>query len=157
MKTGGVILFDTRDQDRAAPGASTPEREALQAVLERMDIPPLEPTPPEHVLTKSFYLLDEFPGRFTGGQVWVQARGGAGALGGASNDDVSPIVIGGHDWAGAWALDAYDRPMLPVIPGGAAQRQAAMRFGANLAMYTLTGNYKADQVHVPAILERLGQ
>jgi hypothetical protein len=24
-------------------------------------------------------------------------------------------------------------------------------------MYTLTGNYKADQVHVPALLERLGQ
>jgi hypothetical protein len=24
-------------------------------------------------------------------------------------------------------------------------------------MYTLTGNYKSDQVHVPAILERLGQ
>jgi hypothetical protein len=24
-------------------------------------------------------------------------------------------------------------------------------------MYVLTGNYKSDQVHVPAILERLGQ
>ncbi|MEL7028829.1 MAG: DUF4159 domain-containing protein, partial [Pseudomonadota bacterium] len=158
LKTGGVILFDTKDQDRAAPGVLTAEGEALQALLERMDIPPLEPTPPEHVLTKSFFLLDEFPGRFTGGQVWVQARPAAdAAFSGSSNDDVSPIVIGGHDWAGAWALDAYDRPMLPVIPGGEIQRQAAMRFGANLIMYTLTGNYKADQVHVPAILERLGQ
>jgi hypothetical protein len=24
-------------------------------------------------------------------------------------------------------------------------------------MYALTGNYKSDQVHVPALLERLGQ
>jgi hypothetical protein len=24
-------------------------------------------------------------------------------------------------------------------------------------MYALTGNYKTDQVHVPAIIERLGQ
>jgi hypothetical protein len=27
----------------------------------------------------------------------------------------------------------------------------------NLIMYVLTGNYKSDQVHVPALLERLGQ
>jgi len=26
----------------------------------------------------------------------------------------------------------------------------------NIVMYALTGNYKADQVHVPALLERLG-
>ena len=30
-------------------------------------------------------------------------------------------------------------------------------FGVNLVMYALTGNYKEDQVHVPSILERLGQ
>jgi len=44
-----------------------------------------------------------------------------------------------------------------VVPGGELQREMALRFGVNLVMYTLTGNYKADQVHVPAILERLGQ
>ena len=40
----------------------------------------------------------------------------------------------------------------------AASRSASMayRFGVNLVMYALTGNYKTDQVHVPAILERLG-
>ncbi|MEM6850902.1 MAG: DUF4159 domain-containing protein [Pseudomonadota bacterium] len=174
MKTGGVLMLDTRDADRTLGEASTPERETLQAVLERLDAPPLQPIPAEHVLTKSFYLLDSFPGRFAGGRVWVEAsaaplsqRRGERALEedaealalarGASNDNVSPLIIGGHDWAGAWAHDAYDRPMLPVLPGGEAQRQSAFRFGANLVIYTLTGNYKADQVHVPAILERLGQ
>ena len=27
----------------------------------------------------------------------------------------------------------------------------------NLIMHELTGNYKSDQVHVPALLDRLGQ
>ena len=41
--------------------------------------------------------------------------------------------------------------------GGERQRELANRFGVNLVMYVLTGNYKSDQVHVPALLERLGQ
>ena len=107
--------------------------------------------PPDHVLTKAFYLLNTFPGRWTGGAVWVERRGGR------HNDGVSTVVIGAHDWAGAWAADFAGAPMLPVVPGGARQREMAYRFGINWVMYALTGNYKADQVHAPAILERLGQ
>jgi hypothetical protein len=33
----------------------------------------------------------------------------------------------------------------------------AFRFGVNLVMYALTGNYKSDQVHAPEVLRRLGQ
>ena len=44
-----------------------------------------------------------------------------------------------------------------MAPGGNQQREYAMRFGVNVVMYTLTGNYKTDQVHIPALLERLGQ
>ena len=62
----------------------------------------------------------------------------------------------GDDWASAWALDARGHNPFAVVPGGARQRTLAYRFGANLVMYALTGNYKGDQVHVPAILERLG-
>ncbi|MBZ0215505.1 MAG: DUF4159 domain-containing protein, partial [Fimbriimonadaceae bacterium] len=57
----------------------------------------------------------------------------------------------------AWAIDDRGRPLLPVVPGGDRQREMAYRVGINLVMYTLTGNYKADQVHIPALLERLGQ
>ena len=56
----------------------------------------------------------------------------------------------------AWAVDARGNNPYAVIPGGARQRTLAYRFGTNLVMYALTGNYKGDQVHVPAILERLG-
>ena len=114
-------------------------------------LPPLVPVPPDHVLTKAFYLLQEFPGRWDGGTLWIQQPDER------INDGVSPIIIGGNDFAAAWAIDSTHRPLYPVVPGGDRQREMAFRFGINLVMYALTGNYKADQVHVPAILERLGQ
>jgi hypothetical protein len=70
---------------------------------------------------------------------------------------VAGIIVGANDWAGAWAVDESGQSLLPVDPGGEDQREMARRFGVNLAMYALTGNYKTDQVHVPALLERLGQ
>jgi hypothetical protein len=104
------------------------------------------------VLTRAFYLLDEFPGRYTGGTVWLEDERVR-----SSDTEVSPVLVGSHDWAGAWARDTSSLPRFPVVPGGELQREMATRFGINLVMYALTGNYKADQVHVPSILERLGQ
>ena len=46
---------------------------ALRTILSSLDIPELEPVPRDHVLTKTFYLLRDFPGRFTNGQLWVEA------------------------------------------------------------------------------------
>jgi hypothetical protein len=113
--------------------------------------PALAPLTTEHVLARSFYLLSDFPGRYTGDTVWVQRDQDR------TNDSVSPVIVGGNDWAAAWAVDADGRNPYAVIPGGARQRTLAYRFGVNLVMYALTGNYKGDQVHVPAILQRLGQ
>jgi hypothetical protein len=111
----------------------------------------LAPLTQAHVLARAFYLLNDFPGRFDGDTVWVQRDQDR------SNDSVSPVIIGGHDWASAWAVDGDGRNPYAVMPGGARQRVLAYRFGVNLVMYALTGNYKGDQVHVPALLERLGQ
>ena len=72
-------------------------------------------------------------------------------------DGVSSILITSNDFAGAWAIRPDGQPMLPLMPGEPRQREFAFRAGANIVMYALTGNYKADQVHVPALLERLGQ
>ena len=149
MRYGGIILFDTRSEGSGegfAPGA----RAALRRVTRDLAIPPLAPVPEDHVLKRAFYLLSDLPGRFAGGAVWV-ARDVDRA-----NDSVSPVIIGGHDWAGAWAIDSRGNNPYAAIPGGARQRTLAYRFGVNLVMYALTGNYKGDQVHVPAILERLG-
>jgi hypothetical protein len=95
--------------------------------------------------------MQEFPGRWTGGRLWIEPTQGE------VNDGVASVVVGGNEWAGAWAVDAKNRPAYAVVPGGEEQREMAYRFGVNLVMYALTGNYKTDQVHVPAILERLGQ
>ena len=147
MRTGGVLLFDIRDQgDVGGTGVLQ-----LRRLVQGMIIPPLIPVPVDHVLTKSFYLLQDFPGRTAGGKVWIEQPEYS------VHDGVSSIIIGTNDWGGAWAVDANDRPMFPVIPGGEAQREMAYRVGVNIMMYTLTGNYKADQVHIPTILRRLGQ
>jgi hypothetical protein len=168
MKQGGTVLFDTRDAVMAPPGpggeARSPGMVALRAILSSLDIPELEPVPKDHVLTKTFFLLRDFPGRFTSGQLWVEALANADrddeqetkrpARGG---DGVSSLIITSNDLAGAWATRPDGQPMLPLVPGEPRQREFAFRAGVNIVMYTLTGNYKADQVHVPALLERLGQ
>ena len=160
MKNGGTILFDTQDHQSdlpLLPGARAGNT-ALQTLLASLDIPPLEPVPTDHILTKAFYLLQDFPGRWSGGRVWVEAQSPQNGVAQRSqNDGVSPLIIASNDYAAAWAEDAAGRPLAAVVPGGARQREMAFRFGVNLVIYTLTGNYKADQVHVPALLERLGQ
>jgi len=151
MRNGGTILFDTRDQYEGGLSGGGAGMRRLRALSRDLDIPPLTPVPSGHVLTKAFYLLTDFPGRFTGGQIWIQDQQDA------ASGEVTPVIIGSHDWSGAWARDQSGRFALPVVPGGELQREMAFRFGVNLMMYALTGNYKADQVHVPSILERLGQ
>ncbi|MDR5655166.1 DUF4159 domain-containing protein [Ruixingdingia sedimenti] len=164
LRTGGLILFDTRDGDLAGATGATPESARLQAIAAPLDIPPLEPVPEDHVLTRTFYLIQDFPGRHQGRAVWVEAAPpDAEQVEGMPfrnlNDGVTPVVMGGNDWAAAWAVDPRGVPIYPVGRGyaGERQREMAYRFGVNLIMHVLTGNYKSDQVHVPALLERLGQ
>jgi Domain of unknown function (DUF4159) len=156
MKTGGTIFFDTRDGglDLSSGGGGNP---ALKTLLDKLDLPPLEPAPDKHVLTRSFYLLSDFPGRYEGTRPWVEATTNTDGEDPGAADGVSSIIIGANDYAAAWALDDSGQPLYATVPGSDRQREFAFRTGVNLVMYALTGNYKADQVHVPALLERLGQ
>jgi hypothetical protein len=167
MKQGGTVLFDTRDAVEAPPGPGGetrgPGMVALREILSALDIPELEPVPRDHVLTKTFYLLKDFPGRFATGQLWVEALPAAAesddepSRPARAGDGVSSIIITSNDFAGAWAMRPDGQAMLPLVAGEPRQREFAFRAGVNIVMYTLTGNYKADQVHIPALLERLGQ
>jgi hypothetical protein len=114
------------------------------------------------VLTKTFFILRDFVGRYTDGQLWVEALPEDAEEGSArparAGDGVSSIMITSNDLAGAWAMRPDGQPMLPLAGNGdPRQREFAFRAGVNIVMYVLTGNYKADQVHIPALLERLGQ
>jgi hypothetical protein len=163
MKNGGTVLFDTRDQLTAGldPISASPATLRLRDMLSGMNVPPLEPVPADHVLTKSFFILQEFPGRYRGSPLWVEAAN-APLEDGTSRpvrtlDGITPIMITGNDFAGAWAADEFGEPLFATVPDDPLQRQFAYRAGVNIMMVMLTGNYKADQVHVPALLERLGQ
>ncbi len=160
MRNGGTILFDTRDLNLGAVrGAASPGEQTLRRLTGGLDLPPLEQVPADHVLSKAFYILHDFPGRWTGGRLWVEALPPApknGAPPARGGDGVSPVIIGGNDWASAWAVDTNGHFLTTPSPGGEIQREMAFRFGINLVMYALTGNYKTDVVHAPALLQRLG-
>ncbi|WP_135080425.1 DUF4159 domain-containing protein [Terasakiella sp. SH-1] len=141
LQTGGFILFDTM-------GQAQPQQ--LARMTEKLNIAPLQTIPDNHVLTRSFYLMRHFPGRFNHPDVWVEASENT------KNDRVSSVLIGSNSWVQAWARDEHMRPLYAVVPDGEIQREQAFRFGINLVMYILSGNYKGDQVHIPAILQRLG-
>ncbi|MFO1119652.1 MAG: DUF4159 domain-containing protein [Rhodospirillales bacterium] len=144
MRDGGTIVFDTRGRGEGS------DRAGLRELARALDLPPLVPVAEDHVLRRAYYLLTDLPGRRAGGTVWIESSGEH------VNDGVSSVVAGSNDWAGAWAMDDAQRPLFAVTPGGERQREQAFRFGINLVMYVLTGNYKADQVHTSTILERLG-
>lgn len=162
MKGGGTVIFDTRDAFGSRPdGAVSAEGQYLRRMLATLDIPELEPLPADHVLTKTFYILDKFPGRYATGQTWVEAlppqAEGEENRPARSGDGVSPIIITSNDLAAAWAVGARGEWTYPIVGSDQRQREMSYRSGVNIVMYALTGNYKADQVHVPALLERLGQ
>lgn len=169
LRQGGMIVFDTRDDYLALDGRAAPGAEALRRVALGLDLPPLAPLDETHVLARSFFLLRDFPGRWDAGDVWVEAAPNAAEVEdaealGFSNDGVSPVIVGGRDWAGAWAMRpgrgswaGPGDPVLPMPEGGEARRETAIRFGVNIAMYAYTGSYKSDQVHIPMLLERLGR
>jgi Domain of unknown function (DUF4159) len=142
---GGMILFDSGIE------GETLSPQGIRRLLNGVDIPPLERIPPNHVLHRTFYLLDRFPGRFAGGALWLEPA----EL--SSYDGVATVIAGSGDWAGAWAIDTHGNPLYPCVPGGEAQREQAFRFGINIVMYALTGNYKSDQLHVEALLRREGK
>ncbi|MFT0892391.1 DUF4159 domain-containing protein [Pseudochelatococcus sp. G4_1912] len=161
MKAGGTVIFDTRDAwSQTGSNAPSPETARLRQMLAGLDIPELEPVPPDHVLTKTFFLMDNFPGRYATGQTWVEAlppmqQGESRPA--RSGDNVSPIIITSNDLAAAWATDNFGSPLYPTVGSNKEQHEMAARGGMNMVMYVLTGSYKADQVHVPALLDRLGQ
>lgn len=144
ITSGGMLLLDTRQGDSSQ---NIELQRRLQGLLDQIAVPPLMPLPADHVLNKTFYLLKASPGRLNQGPLWI-------ATSQASLDQVAPLMIGGNDWAAGWAETGRGIPAFTAIPGGASQHEMAMRFGVNLVVYALTGNYKADQIHSAQLIKR---
>ena len=152
MRNGGALFIDTRRGGTIGGGNSF---DNLDQILAGLDTPPLAPVPDDHVLTRSYYLIQSFPGRYENRNLWIEATGAADKSE-RRGDGVSRLFVGDADYLAAWAVDERGRPLYSV-DGGDAQRELSIRFGVNLIIYILTGNYKEDQVHIPALLERLGE
>ena len=163
LRGGGLLIIDTQNGSSGFGGASAIQ---MREIARALNLPPLAPVDDSHVLSRTFYLLDTFPGRWRGGRIWAEAARAGGSDGVEAedipqfdrvDDNVSPVIVGSADWASAWAIDRQGGPMFPIGRPGDRQREMALRFGINAVMYALTGNYKSDQVHAPAVLQRLGQ
>ena len=176
MRNGGTVLFDTRDAlqiatlggDLPIQGGSettthtTQERVWLRQFLRLLDAPNLAPVPRDHVVTKTFYLLSNFVGRYSVGTAWIEALppqdlNDTTPVPARAGDNVSPIIIVSNDLAAGWAENDSGQALYALDGSINRQHEFAIRGGINLVMYTLTGNYKADQVHAKDLLERLGR
>lgn len=141
VEFGGFVLIDDASPEGAEFDASV-RRELARA----FPAAALTRLPSTHTVYRSFYLLDRPVGRVQGpDHLLAIERGGRAA-----------VVYSRHDLGGAWARDNLGTWEHAVIPGGEAQREAAIRLGVNLIMYALCLDYKDDQVHVPFIIRRRG-
>lgn len=140
LQYGGFLLVDAADGSDGTGFDSSIRRE-LQKVLPAS---PLAPVAREHVLWKSFYLLDRQGGRVLV-KPWMEAQQLDGRL---------AVVYSQNDLGGAWARTELGDWEYPCTPGGEAQRETALRIGVNVAMYALCTDYKDDAVHLPFIMRR---
>ena len=150
MSSGGTIVIDTQDQEsRNLTGNQS--HKGLETISKSLDIPRLAFPKSDHVITKSFYLIQVFPGRWSSGKIWMEAD-----QRGSARDGVSSVIVGANDWSAAWAKDDQGRALNVIENEIPRQREMAYRFGVNLTMYSLAGNYKADQVHSAILIQRMG-
>ena len=145
MQNGGILFIDTRGLSMEPNRA----QDILKTAVNGLKIPPLEKVPPEHVLKKTFYILQNFPGFYSNSSLWVQS---AATTNYSANDGVSPIIISNGDMARAWAQRTTETGFDAINEDFA--HELSLRVGINIYLYALTGQYKADQVHVRSLLER---
>ena len=140
LSYGGFVLFDDASGSRGSAFEGS-ARELIQRVVPGAV---MSKVPREHVVYKSFYLLDGPAGRV------------------ATSPDLEGLELGGrlsavysaNDLIGAFARDSLGSWEMEVVPGGELQRERSIRLGVNLAMYALCLDYKEDQVHIPFIMKR---
>jgi hypothetical protein len=140
LQYGGFMLVDGADGSDGS-GFDASVRAELARVLPAS---PLATIPRDHVLYKSFYLLDR-----QGGRVLVKPW-----LEGQALDGRLAVIYSQNDLGGAWARSELGDWEFPCTPGGEAQRETAFRVGVNVAMYALCTDYKDDAVHLPFIMRR---
>jgi hypothetical protein len=140
LSYGGFLLLD----DASAQRGSAFEQSARQLVSRIAPGAQLARVGRDHVLYKSFYLLDGPAGRVASTPD-LEALEMGGRLG---------VLYSGNDLVGAFARDSLGTWEFEVTPGGELQREKSIRLAVNIAMYAMCLDYKEDQVHIPFIMKR---
>ena len=146
INDGGLLLIDCKLNEDEIIIDKCLER--FETLLESNFPGKLEMLDKSHAIAKSFYLLQDFPGRRNEPVFFLKSNS-------IKFDNASSVIFGINDWAGAWAKKNKEDFLLPILENNSNQRKSSFRFGLNLLIYSLTGNYKTDQVHVPEILKRM--
>lgn len=139
---GGFLLIDSAEG--STDGAFDGSVRKLISAIFPTPAKALDVVPADHVVYKSFYLLDRPLGRLAI----------APAMEGVIRDGRLVAAYVPNDMGGAWARDDFGNYDFTCEPGGERQRELSFRMGVNLVMYALCLDYKADQVHVPFIMKR---
>lgn len=142
VELGGFLFIDDAEPDDSGFDSSI-----TQALERAFPGRRLEELPTDHTLFHSFYLIDRPVGRVEG-----PAR-----LRGLRIGDRVAVVYSRHDIAGAIERDDLGTYLHAVVPGGAMQRETAIRLAVNIVLYALCLDYKDDQVHAPFIMRRRGR
>ncbi len=140
LSMGGTLLVDAADGLADGAFLRAVKRDLARTFPDKS----IERIPSNHVLYKSYYLLDRH-----GGRVAAQPF-----LEGLFVENRLAVVISANDLAGAMARDEFGQWEYDVGAGGMATRETTFRLGVNLVMYALCLDYKEDQVHIPFILQR---
>jgi hypothetical protein len=154
LRLGGMLVVDDADPRSKAFGRSA--RRELARVLP--ESPPVR-IDSSHVLYKTFYLLDRPVGRLLG-PPFVEAvvRGKSAQVLFLEHDLLGALAEEGDGWAlPIESGGEKERAGGPAIRWLSDQRERAIRFAVNIAMYALCSDYKDDVVHAPFILKRRGQ
>jgi hypothetical protein len=139
---GGALIIDSAEG--STDGAFDASVRQLVAAIFPTPQPGLDLVAPDHVVYKSFYLLDRPLGRLAISPMMEAVV----------RDDRLVVAYVQNDLGGAWSRDNFGNYEFPCEPDGERQRELAFRMGVNLVMYALCLDYKTDQVHVPFIMRR---
>jgi hypothetical protein len=140
LERGGLLIFDDPLAERNTRFRRSVGEELAQIFpgrdLERLDR--------EHVIYRSFYLLKEVSGR----------RLAQPYLEGIQLDGRWVVIFSSNDLLGATLRSNLGDYALSVSPYGPVQRSLSQRLLINMLMYSVTGDYKDDAIHLPHILQR---
>lgn len=141
IEAGGFLVVDNAARGQPSTAFDASLRAELEAMFPGRA---LQKIPPQHVLYRTFYVLD-FPAGRAIHRTFLE---------GLFLDDRIAVVYSQNDLFGALDRDASGAYSFDVVPGGETQRERAIRLAVNLVQYAIGLDYKDDQVHTDYLIHQ---